>query len=255
LQVLVKYGGVISHAFVLYQHLAGRMGSRPFEVELSVDETDTPTTPEEHFVVAAELRRLGVKLVSLAPRFVGSFEKGVDYKGDIGLFKREYRRHVAIAETLGPYKLSIHSGSDKFSVYAAIGGGGGVHVKTAGTSYLEALRTVAVADPAMFREILSFSGSVYDAERRTYHVSASLERVPPGGEVPDKDIPGLLDNDDIRQVLHVTFGRVLTDALPDGSPLFLDRIRDLLKRNEEIHYGLLAGHIRRHLEPFSRKES
>ncbi len=103
------------------------------------------TTPFEHWLVASELRRLGVEWVGLAPRFVGDFEKGIDYRGDLEVFRREYLKHLAIAEALGPYKISIHSGSDKFGVYRVIGeiGKGGVHVKTAGTSYLEALRTVA----------------------------------------------------------------------------------------------------------------
>ena len=75
----------------MYHHLAGRMGvpgsGQDFELEVSVDETETPTTPEEHFFVASELRRLGVRCVSLAPRFVGRFEKGVDYIRDVKQFE------------------------------------------------------------------------------------------------------------------------------------------------------------------------
>ncbi len=71
--------------------------------------------------MASELKRLGVKIVSLAPRFIGDFEKGIDYKGDIELFKEEYLKHVKISEYFGSYKISLHSGSDKFGVYKAIG--------------------------------------------------------------------------------------------------------------------------------------
>ena len=89
-----------------------------------------------------------MKLVSLAPRYIGDFEKGVDYKGDVAALERSLRDHAAIAEMLGPYKLSLHSGSDKLSMYPALARAtkGRFHVKTAGTSYLEALRVVARHD-------------------------------------------------------------------------------------------------------------
>ena len=90
-----------------------------------------------------------MKLVSLAPRYIGDFEKGVDYKGDVAALERSLRDHAAIAELLGPYKLSLHSGSDKLSMYPALARAtkGRFHVKTAGTSYLEALRVVARHEP------------------------------------------------------------------------------------------------------------
>jgi hypothetical protein len=136
----------------MYRYIAGRLGKGRFEFEVSVDETEMPTSPEEHWYIAGELKRLGVRWVSLAPRFVGRFEKGVDYIGDPGVFAAEFARHVAIAQALGPYKISLHSGSDKLTVYPIVAqlSRGLVHVKTAGTSYLEALRTVAQVDPAFF---------------------------------------------------------------------------------------------------------
>ena len=113
-----------------------------------MDETEEPTSPAEHVYIASELRRLGVKWVSFAPRFVGRFEKGVDYIGDVQAFKDNLAIHAAIARQFGPYKLSLHSGSDKFSIYSIFmeETRGLAHLKTAGTSYLEALRTIAVMD-------------------------------------------------------------------------------------------------------------
>ena len=147
---------------------------------MSVDETATPTSVAEHVFVASELKRLGVKWVSLAPRFVGEFEKGVDYIGDLDAFRRSFAQHVAVAQHFGPYKISIHSGSDKFSIYpiAAELTGGLVHLKTAGTSYLEALRAIAKIDPALFREIMAFAIERYPEDRASYHVSADLAKVP-----------------------------------------------------------------------------
>jgi hypothetical protein len=250
----VKYGAPLAHTAMMYSHIAATMEDRPFEVEVSVDETASVTTPFEHWMVASELSRLGVKWIGLAPRFVGDFEKGVDYRGDPEEFRREYVKHLAIAETHGPYKISIHSGSDKFGVYRVIGelGGCGVHVKTAGTSYLEALRTVAAVDPEFFGEILDFSRSLYEHERRTYHVSGKLEHVPPASVLGQDELLGLLDDEDARQVLHVTFGRVLTERKKDGSTRFRDLLLICLDSNEETHYGNLVRHFKRHTQSFRR---
>ena len=98
------------------------MAGRPFEVEVSVDETESPTTNAQHVYMTHELRRLGVRCVSLAPRYIGAFEKGVDYLGDVSSFEADLSIHAAIARTAtleGTYKLSLHSGSDKFSIYLA----------------------------------------------------------------------------------------------------------------------------------------
>jgi hypothetical protein len=254
LRGLVKYGAALAHVAAMHRHIVEVMGDRPFEIEVSVDETASVTSPFEHWLVASELNRLGVEWVGLAPRFIGDFEKGIDYRGDLEVFRREYLKHLAIAEAIGPYKISIHSGSDKFGVYRTIGeiGEGGVHVKTAGTSYLEALRSVAACEPELFREILDFSRSLYERERRTYHVSGELERVPAAASLDEEGLTGLLDDEDARQVLHVTFGRVLTERTADGRPLFKDRIMACLERNEHVHFENLVTHFRRHTEPFGR---
>jgi hypothetical protein len=251
-RALVKYGAVIAHTVTLYRHLESKYRSRPHEVELSVDETDSSTTPFEHFLVANELKRLSVKLVSLAPRFVGDFEKGIDFKGDLALFQKEYVKHAKIAEALGPYKISIHSGSDKFRVYQAIGAlkAGRVHVKTAGTSYLEALRTIAAREPELFGEILDFARGRYETDKASYHVSAKLERVPSAQACTLERFLRLFDDNDARQVLHVTFGSVLTCKDSAGKPVFKDRILRALEQHEEAHYEYLQRHFRRHIEPF-----
>jgi len=252
LQALAKYGGAIAHTARVYRHIAGRMGNRPFELEMSVDETEVPTSPAEHFFVARELQRLGVRWISLAPRFVGRLEKGVDYIGDLEEFEAHLKLHVAIARTLGPYKLSLHSGSDKFALYPLFARHAGelFHLKTAGTSYLEALRAVAELDPPLFREILDFARARYETDRATYHVSALLERVPKASDVPDDALPALLEQFDTRQVLHVTFGSVLTATDADGRPRFRDRLLAVLQENEETYYRLLEAHFDRHLAPF-----
>ncbi len=253
LRAWVKYGASLAHSAKIYRHIEATMGDRPFEVEISVDETASVTTPFEHWLVASELRRLGVRWVGLAPRFVGDFEKGIDYRGDLEVFRAEYIKHLAVAEALGPYKISIHSGSDKFGVYRVIGeiGRGGVHVKTAGTSYLEALRTIAACEPDFFREILDFSRSLYEHERRTYHVSAVLSRVPAAADLSDDELAALFEDEDARQILHVTFGRVLTEKDAEGQYLFKRRLLDALEKHESQHVKNLVTHFQRHTAPFT----
>ncbi|MBU0495840.1 MAG: tagaturonate epimerase family protein [Chloroflexi bacterium] len=248
-----KYGRAIAHVTVMARHLAQVMGDHPYEVEVSVDETETPTSPAEHVYIATELRRLGVQWASLAPRFVGRFEKGVDYIGDPSMdsgqalaeFEAEFAQHAAIAWHLGPYKLSLHSGSDKFSIYpiAARHTEGLIHVKTAGTSYLEALRTIARVDPALFRDILALARAHYEADRASYHVSADVGRVPPPEVLRDDELPALLDDFHAREVLHVTFGSALD--------VYGDRLRAVLDAHEETYYAALEAHLGRHLAPFA----
>jgi hypothetical protein len=244
LRAAAKYGRAVAHVKTMYAHLKARMGNRAFDFEISVDETETPTSIHEHFYIATELQRLGIEWVSLAPRFVGRFEKGVDYIGDLEALDANLAGHAAVLQHIGGYKLSLHSGSDKFTVYplATKHASGAVHLKTAGTSYLEALRVWAEVDPAMFRTVLDFARARYETDRATYHVSAHLSNVPAAAELADADLSALLDQFDARQVLHVTFGSVLDEY---GSSL-----HSMLRANEARYHAVLKKHFDRHLEPF-----
>ena len=248
----VKYGAAVAHTAKLHRHLLNKRSENQFELEMSVDETDSPTSLAEHFYVASELRRLGVKPVSLAPRFVGDFEKGVDYKGDLQEFERSFLGHVAVAKHVGPYKMSLHSGSDKFSIYpiAARIAGDLVHVKTAGTSYLEALRTISHVHPDLFRQILAYAFERYEEDKATYHVSAVPGKVPQPQDLKDSDLTSVLDLFDARQMLHVTYGSVLQAKNDDGSDRFKDRMLKDLRDNEQEHYRIVAAHIIKHVDPF-----
>jgi len=253
LRAACKYGRALAHVKEQYRYLVEKMGDRPYEVEVSVDETDTPTRPEEHLYIVLELKRLGVQWVSLAPRFIGRFEKGVDYIGDLDEFEAAFAKHVAIAKAMGPYKISLHSGSDKFSVYpiAAKLAGDLVHLKTAGTSYLESLRAVSRVDPSLFREILAFAIDNYEEEKVSYHVSAVLDKMINPDTVADADLPSVLDQFDTRQALHVTFGKVLTIKDDEGNYIFKDRLMDVLSSNEETLYDALETYLAKHVVPFS----
>jgi hypothetical protein len=254
----VKYGRAVHAAIELGRHIRRtcEAAGQPFEIELSVDETEQPTTLAEHYIIANQLRQAEVELISLAPRYIGDFEKGVDYKGDVLALERSLDDHASIAEMLGPYKLSLHSGSDKLSMYPAFARAtkGRFHVKTAGTSYLEALRVVARQDEPLFRRIVDFARTRYDTDKATYHVSATLASPPPSevpsvqelerqylelwSEVPDGrgfTAPG-------RQILHCTFGSVLTH--PDFGPA----VWRVLEAHPETYAEVLADHFARHLD-------
>lgn len=243
-----KYGRAVNHAASMYRYLEREGRDGEFEVEVSVDETDSPTTHLQHVYIATELQRLGVRWVSLAPRYVGTFEKGVDYIGEPGKFEQNFALHAAIARGLGPYKLSLHSGSDKFSIYEAASRQtrGMVHLKTAGTSYLEALKTISCVDPALFREIYAFARDRFSADRASYHVSASVEATPEDAE--DKSLPGLVDEFNAREILHVTFGSVLGDLAEEHD--LKRRLLASLGKHEEDYASGLESHFLRHLQPF-----
>jgi tagaturonate epimerase len=251
LKAAAKYGQAVEHVAAMSRHLAQAAAGRPWELEVSVDETEQPTSAVEHVYIANELRRLGVEWVSLAPRFIGRFEKGVEYIGDPAAFETDLAVHAAIARQFGPYKLSLHSGSDKFSIYPAAmrQTRGLVHLKTAGTSYLEGLRTIASIDPEFFLAIYTFARERYEIDRKSYHVSAQLERAPLPEAVTDP--PGLLNQFDAREILHVTFGSVLTAQAPGGGGQFSDRLWDILQAHADLYAVNLEAHFLRHLKPFS----
>ncbi len=103
---------------------------------------------------------------------------------------------------------------------------------------------MARVEPGFFREVLDFARARYETDRATYHVSAQLARVPASDDLVDSSLPGLLEQFDARQVLHVTFGSVLDR--------FGERLRAALRAHEEAYYATLAAHLARHLSPFSR---
>ncbi len=259
----IKYGRAINAAVELSRHIESvctRLG-QDFEIELSVDETDQPTTTAEHYIIAHRCLDQGMKLVSLAPRFVGDFEKGVDFKGDLPVLERSLHEHAAIADALGPYKLSLHSGSDKLSMYPALARAtcGRFHVKTAGTSYLEALRVVALREPKLFRTIVDFARGRYDVDKATYHVSATLDSAPPVDDAVDTktlereylelwdEVPaGKGFTKPGRQILHCTFGSVLTH------PEFGPAVRGVLEAHPETYRDVLKIHFAKHLEALQK---
>ncbi|MAG13085.1 MAG: hypothetical protein CMN78_00630 [Spirochaetales bacterium] len=239
----LMYWRALEFSEAVDRHLQDRRGAA-YDLEISIDETTAPTVPAHHFFIARELGRRNVVVNSLAPRFIGEFQKGIDYIGDLSDFEDQFKVHSAIARENGNYKISIHSGSDKFSAYPAIGihTAHRLHLKTAGTSWLEALRTITKADPSLYRLIHTKAFEHFGEATKLYHITADLSKIPPLDETPDSELGEFLKLVESRQLLHITYGGLLND------PDIRDRFFSTLARFEELHYETVATHMRRHLE-------
>ncbi len=219
------------------------------DFEMSIDETSTPTDPLAHFFVALQLNEAGVDIYSIAPRFCGEFQKGIDYIGDLRQFRKELQVHQGIASHFG-YKLSVHSGSDKFSIFPIIGEEtkGHVHVKTAGTNWLEAIRVVIHKDPAFYRELHTFALENLAEARRYYHVTLDTDRIPDVSALTDDELEGLMQQNDARQLMHITYGLILQEKDGTGAYRFRDRIYRCLYENEALYSECLVKHIGNHIK-------
>jgi len=152
-----KFLGAVAKAAEIYHHIADKKGSADFVAEISMDEVESAQTPEELFFILMMISHFKIPAQTIAPKFTGRFNKGVDYAGDKEQFRREFEQDLLIIDYAiqcfqlpDNLKLSIHSGSDKFTLYPIIGRliqkhDKGIHVKTAGTTWLEEVIGLALA--------------------------------------------------------------------------------------------------------------
>ena len=152
-----KFLAAVKDAGKIYRHILEAKGEGKFVAEVSMDETDLPQTPVELLIILAAIADEKIPIQTIAPKFTGRFNKGVDYVGDVPQFTKEFEEDLAAIDfAIKRYglpdnlKLSVHSGSDKFSIYKAIHTAitkfdAGVHLKTAGTTWLEELIGLAEA--------------------------------------------------------------------------------------------------------------
>lgn len=243
----VMYGPALAFSREVNDHLDAATGGA-YDLEISIDETTTPTLPAHHLFIARELNHRGVIVNSLAPRFIGDFQKAIDYIGDIPEFETQFRVHCLIAQENGHYKVSVHSGSDKFSVYPIVGRETGMrlHLKTSGTSWLEALKTIAIHDPALYRRIHTFAVSYYPTALTFYHITADFDAINPLDAVSDADLVGYLEDANARQMLHISYGGILQDktlrpALYASLHHFEEEYAEIIRAHFEKHIGLLGA--------------
>ena len=244
----VMYLEAIKFAKEVYDLLVSKRGEGNFDFEMSIDETEAPTVPQHHLFIIRELIHNGVVVESLAPRFIGEFQKAIDYIGDLDEFEKQFNVHCQIAKTYGNYKVSVHSGSDKFSAYPAIGKWteGRLHVKTAGTSWLEAVRVIAMKEPALYREIHQLAFDSYEEALKFYHITADFSKIKPLESATDEELPEYLNLPESRQLIHIIYGFVMQDDT------LRKKFYDALFTHEELHYTLLRDHIRKHVTLLGR---
>ncbi|MDD5599272.1 MAG: tagaturonate epimerase family protein [Victivallaceae bacterium] len=238
----VMYLDALDFADKVHRHLVSRRGAK-FDLEISIDETTSPTLPAHHLFIARELVCREVEFTSLAPRFIGEFQKAIDYIGDPEEFDRQFRVHADIARNNGDYKVSIHSGSDKFTVYPTIGEMTGMrlHVKTAGTSWLEAVTVIAENDPVLYRVMHKCALDNFNKMLALYHITADITKIPDVDELCDEDLPGLMEMAEARQLLHITYGPILNDRTI--RPLFFEAMHKF----EKEYLERLKVHFTKHL--------
>ncbi len=268
-RIVSKYLLAVQDAGKIYRHIAAAKGEGNFIAEVSMDETDAPQTPPELLVILAAIADEKIRAQTIAPKFTGRFNKGVDYVGDLVQFEKEFHDDLAvIAFAIARYglpanlKLSVHSGSDKFSLYPIIRRtlpkfGAGLHIKTAGTTWLEEVIGLAEAGGdglALAKEMYAYAlahvdelcapyASVIDIDKSKLP-SAEIVNAWTGTQLANaiRHIPDHPEfNANIRQLLHVSFKL----AAKAGA-----RYTDLLKANEGIVAKNVTENIyERHMRP------
>ena len=264
-----KFLAAVQHAGEIYRLLLEFKGKGRFIPEVSMDETDFPQTPVELLIILAMISDEKIPIQTIAPKFTGRFNKGVDYVGDVKQFAKEFEEDLAaIAFAIKKYglpanlKLSVHSGSDKFSIYKAIHDGAkkfnaGVHVKTAGTNWLEELIGLAEAGgdglaiaKEVYAEALSHKAELTAPYATVIDIDDS--KLPSAEEVNgwtsqqytsalrhDQSNPEY--NPSFRQLLHVGF-KIAAKMGP--------RYIDALEANEDvIAKNVTANLYERHIKP------
>jgi hypothetical protein len=247
--IATKYLHAVKEAGILYRHIIHKKGAGNFIVEMSMDETDTPQSPVELFFILAAAAQEEIPVQTIAPKFSGRFNKGVDYVGDVERFAREFEQDVAvIAYAVQEFglpknlKLSVHSGSDKFSIYGAMNKAirkfdAGLHVKTAGTTWLEELAGLAIAEGEglrIARRIYAEAFNRMDELTPPYATVINIDK----GRLPSPEVVAEWNgrrfaealrhdqscgryNPDLRQLIHVGYkvaaelGSEFTDVVAD----------------------------------------
>ncbi|MBQ6015674.1 MAG: hypothetical protein IJL22_05190 [Bacteroidales bacterium] len=225
----------IKEAGRIYRHIAEKKGADNFVTEVSMDEVDEAQTPEELRYILREIAKEGIPVQTIAPKFTGRFNKGVDYRGDLARFEREFEQDLlVIEEAVREYglpenlKLSIHSGSDKFSIYPIMGRlirkhDKGIHIKTAGTTWLEENIGLAVADPAA----LELAKKIY-----VNALGRMAELTVPYATVIDVDVTKLPTPEEVAKWDADTYARTMRHNQED--PLYNPSFRQLIHVSYKI---------------------
>lgn len=262
-----KYLYAAKEAGRIYRHIAEKKGEENFVAEVSTDEANEPQTPAQLFFILAALAHEGVRVQTIAPKFTGSFLKGIDYVGDVKKFSTEFEEDLTvIAHAIKTFKLpenlklSVHSGSDKFSLYPVIHRAikkhnAGLHLKTAGTTWLEELIGLAASGGeglAVAQEVYRIAFERIDELCKPYETVINIDRSKlPAPQVvrswgSQEYVSALRHNQKdakynlhLRQLLHV--GYKVAAEMGDRYLTMLDSARGVIGQN--VTENLYQRHI------------
>lgn len=264
-----KFLAAVQDAGSIYRHLVEVKGEGRFVPEVSMDETDAPQTPVELLIILAAIADEKIPIQTIAPKFTGRFNKGVDYVGDVKQFTKEFEEDLAaIAFAIKTYglpdnlKLSVHSGSDKFSIYKAIHDGAkkfnaGVHLKTAGTTWLEELIGLAEAGGSgleIAKEVYSEAYAHADELCGPYATVIDIDKakLPTPAEVngwSSEQYTGALRHDQSNKGYNSSFRQLLHVGFKVAAKMG-DRYLKALKANEEVVARNVTTNLyERHIKP------
>jgi hypothetical protein len=268
-EIASKYLYAVEEAGRVYRHIVQQKGEGNFVTEVSFDEANSPQTPAELLFILAAVAREAIPVATVAPKFTGEFLKGIDYVGDIKRFTREFEEDLAILEFAKQtfslpvaLKLSIHSGSDKFSLYPVMHraikkAGAGIHLKTAGTTWLEEVIGLAAAGGeglAFVKALYRDAYGRYDEMAKPYLTVIAIDRqaLPTPAQVDSWSAQQYVEtlehnqackrfNIHFRQMVHISF-RVAAEKR--------SQYLALLKSNRSsIESHVSHNILKRHVEP------
>ena len=264
-----KYLLAVQEAGQIYRHIAQAKGADNLITEISMDETDSPQTPPELLVILAAIADAKIPVQTIAPKFTGRFNKGVDYVGNLAQFEKEFNDDLAvIAYAVAQYglpenlKLSVHSGSDKFSIYAPIRRAlarfdAGLHIKTAGTTWLEELIGLAEAGGAgltLAKEIYGKALAKQDALCAPYAavIDIDADKLPSVEEVngwTSAQYVSALRHDQSNSAFNPSFRQLLHVGYKIAAQMG-DRYLNALRENEAVIARNVTENLYdRHLKP------
>jgi hypothetical protein len=261
--------GAVREAAAIYNHIADQKGVNNFIAEVSMDEVENPQTPVELFFILMMIQQYGIPAQTIAPKFTGRFNKGVDYVGDVEQFTKEFEQDLLVIDfavkTFGlpdNLKLSVHSGSDKFTIYPIMGKliqkyGKGIHVKTAGTTWLEEVIGLAMAGKRALKMAKSIYTIAYERQDELCGPYATVIDIDPATlptpeEVDQWDgekfantlrhIPGHPEyHAGFRQLIHVGY-KVAAELEGEYLKMLSDH-KDIV--GEQVRVNIFERHIQR----------
>lgn len=241
-KIVSRYYGAIAFIIDCYNMIKQKLPG--FDFEPAFDEKNIDTSPEEHYYLVSELINENIKFSSIGIKFPGTFEKGIDYIGNIDNFINILKIHKEISDYFSIYKLSLHSADDKLRVIGPFSQilEGRFHIKTSGSTWMEALRTISQCDTSLFKKIIGLALVNARENSKAYFIDLDFKRLQ--DLLNTKNLEELIEIDQTRQLLHISYGSVLgkykeeiKECLFANEKRFISNVTDNYERYFSVIYG------------------